>query len=293
MVKPSVGVGMAVYNGEQYICQAIDSLLAQDYRNIELTISDNASTDKTQEICLDYMQKDKRVKYYRNIDNIGALANFGKVFELASGEYFMWASHDDYWKPNYISSCLKAFEKSSNIVLSGAECDCVDSRTGKLLFTDMGLSTVGLSPSGRFMHYKSILHNGRHQGGVFYGLHKRDVLQKVMPLQNVIASDHLLMFALCFQGEFATVNRKLMVKRMGGSSGSLKGISEAHGIKNPLLVYGTYLTREYMLDKVIFKSDKLKPLDKVWLVCWSLLHTFIVVCGRLWSIGYQKASSWF
>ena len=107
-------------------------------------------------------------------------------------------------------------------------------------------------------------------------------------MPKIIASDHIIMMALCFQGEFATVPKRLMVKRMGGSSDSLKSLSKSHSITNPLLVYGTYFTREFMLDKIIFQSDKLKPLEKVWLVCWSLVHTFVVVCKRLAMISYRR-----
>ncbi len=281
MIEPLVSIGMAVYNGEHHIRQALDSLLAQDYPYFELIISDNASTDKTQEICREYQLMDNRIRYSRNETNIGALHNFDKVFELANGSYFFWACHDDYWKPNYISSCLKEFKKSKGIVLVGTECDSVDSKTGKLNFIDRGLSTVGLNPAKRFLHYKSTLHNGNHIGGIFYGLHKRNTLGKVMPMPKVIASDHIIMFELCFQGEFATVHERLMTKRKGGVSTSLKSMGRSHGISNPLLVYGTYFTREFMLDKIIFQSDRLKPLEKVWLVCWSLGHTFIVVCRRL------------
>jgi hypothetical protein len=141
------------------------------------------------------------------------------------------------------------------------------------------------------LHYKSTLHNGNHIGGIFYGLHKRNVLGKVMPMPKIVASDHIVMMALCFQGEFATVSQRLMVKRTGGSSDTLKGISQSHGIRNPLLVYGTYFTREFLLDKIVLKSDRLKPLEKVWLVCWSLGHTFSVVCGRLATLGLQRVKA--
>ena len=288
MKKPLVSIGMAVYNGEQHIRQALDALLRQDYPHFELIISDNASIDKTQEICRKYAKIDKRVKYYSNQTNIGALRNFDLVFDLAIGDYFFWACHDDYWKPNYISSCLWAFKKSKDIVLAGTECDSVDSKTGKLNFTDKGLTTIGLNPVKRFIRYKTILHNGRHIGGIFYGLYKRNVLERVMPMPKIIASDHLIMMALCFQGEFATVKERLIVKRMGGSSASLKSLSRSHGISNPFLVYGTYFTREFLLDKVIFQSDKLKLWEKVWLVFWSLVHTFIVVCRRLITLGFQR-----
>jgi glycosyltransferase involved in cell wall biosynthesis len=285
--RPLVSIGMAVYNGELYIRQALDSLLAQDYENFELIISDNASTDKTRQICLEYVAKDKRIQYYRNQRNIGAQRNFDRVFELSSGEYFMWACHDDYWKSGYLSSCLAAFNISEAIVLAGTECESIDPETGELIFIDEGLSTVGLSPGKRFVHYKSTLHGGKHVGGIFYGVYKRSALSKVMPLKKVIAGDHLVMAELCFQGEFITVNKKLMVKRVGGLSSSLDGMAHAYGMSNQLLIKGTYLTREAMLQQIIFQTDKLKLRQKIWLVCWSLLHTSQIVISRVLSLGYQ------
>lgn len=290
--NPLVSIGMAVYNGERYIRQALDSLLAQDFENFELIISDNASTDKTQDICLEYTEKDKRIRYYRNQTNIGAPRNFDRVFELSSGEYFMWAAHDDYWKPRYLSSCLEAFNISEAIVLAGTECDSIDPETGELILIDEGFSTVGLSPGKRFMRYKSTLHGGRHVGGIFCGIHKRSALSKVMPMKKVIATDHLVMVGLCFQGEFVTVPERLMVKRVGGGSASLGSLARAYGVSNQLLVKGTYLTREAMLQRIIFQTDKLKPPEKIWLVCWSLIHTTIVVFTRLLNIGYKACKTW-
>ena len=66
MKSPRVSIGMPVYNGERYIRQALDALLAQTFVDFELIISDNASTDRTQDICLDYAAKDNRIKYYHN-----------------------------------------------------------------------------------------------------------------------------------------------------------------------------------------------------------------------------------
>jgi glycosyltransferase involved in cell wall biosynthesis len=81
MSKPLVSMGLPVYNGERYIRQAIDSLIAQDYENFELIISDNASTDSTKDICEEYARNDKRIKYSRNTANLGGSANAKKVLE--------------------------------------------------------------------------------------------------------------------------------------------------------------------------------------------------------------------
>ena len=93
--EPRVSIGMPVYNGEKYLEEAIQSILAQTYSDFELVISDNASTDKTQEICLEYAARDSRVRYHRNEKNLGAAPNYNRTFELSTGQYFKWADYDD------------------------------------------------------------------------------------------------------------------------------------------------------------------------------------------------------
>lgn len=106
-MKPLVSIGMPVYNGEKYIRQALDSLLAQDYGHFELIISDNASTDGTPEICREYAARDSRIAYYRNQENMGAAWNFKRVLDLAAGEYFMWLPHDyRLLDANYLSTLI-------------------------------------------------------------------------------------------------------------------------------------------------------------------------------------------
>ena len=78
--KPLVSIGMPVYNSEQHIRQALDSVLAQDYEHFELIISDNASTDRTREVCLEYAARDKRIRYYQNERNMGIAWNQNRVF---------------------------------------------------------------------------------------------------------------------------------------------------------------------------------------------------------------------
>jgi glycosyltransferase involved in cell wall biosynthesis len=109
---------MPVYNGEEYIEAALRSLLAQDHGNLEIVISDNGSTDRTQEICRRLAEQHPQIRYSRNPQDIGPMLNFVKAVELATGEYFMWAAHDDLWSPNYISALLAELEANPRAVLS-------------------------------------------------------------------------------------------------------------------------------------------------------------------------------
>jgi glycosyltransferase involved in cell wall biosynthesis len=108
---PKVSIGMPVYNGEQYLRRALDSLLAQTFSDFELIISDNASTDKTYEICKQYALTDSRIILFRQTENIGVHPNFRFVIERSQGEYFFWAPHDDWWDSNFIKSGVLALDK--------------------------------------------------------------------------------------------------------------------------------------------------------------------------------------
>ena len=103
---PRVSVGLPVYNGERFLAQAIDSVLQQTHSDLELVISDNASTDRTEEICRSYTTQDSRVRYFRSSANIGACRNFSRVFELSRAPYFKWACYDDICVPGFLEKCV-------------------------------------------------------------------------------------------------------------------------------------------------------------------------------------------
>ncbi len=105
--KPVASIGLPVYNGEKYLEQTLNSILAQSYTDFELIISDNASTDRTQEICQTYVAKDPRIIYHRNEKNLGAAPNHNLVFGLASGKYFKWAGYDDIIAPDFMARCFE------------------------------------------------------------------------------------------------------------------------------------------------------------------------------------------
>lgn len=107
---PKVSIGMPVYNGESFIHEALNSLLAQSFADFELIISDNGSTDATEAICKEYAAKDTRIRYVRQSENRGAFANFQFVLDEAVGEYFMWAAADDRWSNLFINTCVSALE---------------------------------------------------------------------------------------------------------------------------------------------------------------------------------------
>ena len=108
---------MPVYNGERFLRQAIESVLDETFADFELIISDNASTDGTRAICLEYIRRDPRVRYYRNERNLTAARNFNRVYELSSGEYFKWATADDLAAPGLLEKCIAVLDAHPEVVL--------------------------------------------------------------------------------------------------------------------------------------------------------------------------------
>lgn len=114
--RPLVSIGIPVFNGGRTLRHTLDMLLAQSFSDFEVVISDNASTDDTQEICEEYAAADPRIRYSRNERNLGARPNFIRVFELARGEFFRWNGHDDYIAPTYLERCLEALRRDPGAV---------------------------------------------------------------------------------------------------------------------------------------------------------------------------------
>lgn len=134
--RVQVSIGMPVYNGEKYLTAALDCLLSQTFTDFELVISDNASTDRTESICREYAARDPRVRYFRNELNTGGSANFNRVLELASSEYFKWACHDDLHAPGYFEQCVEVLDRDTSIVLCHSKTSYIDSNGVRLNLAD-------------------------------------------------------------------------------------------------------------------------------------------------------------
>ena len=127
MNNPRVSIGLPVHNGATYLPAALESLLRQDYEDFELLISDNASTDATEDICRSYAAMDRRIRYSRNRVNIGSSRNYRRVFEATRGEFFKWCSHDDVCRPRFLRRCLEMFDaEPRSVVLVYPLCDLID-----------------------------------------------------------------------------------------------------------------------------------------------------------------------
>lgn len=145
-----ISIGVPVYNEERFLALALRALLAQDYPNLEIIISDNASTDNTENICREFAAQDTRIKYHRLTMNYGATRNFQNVLALARGKYLMCASGHDLWSPNLISECANILARDPSAVIAFGSSSWID-ETGAQFGKSWGWTdTRGMDPIARF-----------------------------------------------------------------------------------------------------------------------------------------------
>jgi len=114
--KPKLTIGLAVYNGEEFIEKRIQNIFDQTFQNFELIISDNASTDKTSEICMEFVKKNNNIRYCRQDKNIGGILNYTFVLEKAETDYFVFATADDKWDKDFLLKNIRVLEEDNSIV---------------------------------------------------------------------------------------------------------------------------------------------------------------------------------
>ena len=204
---PRVSVGMPVYNGERFVAQAIESILSQTFRDLELVISDNASTDDTEQICREYAAKDPRVRYYRSDVNRGAAWNHNCVFELSTGEFFKWNSADDYCGAEFLARCLSALDQDPAAVMAITEPAEVD-ENGRLLpsvtvWDQTLLPTVPLGAPAHVRFRQNIRVDHLCLG--IYSLIRSRALRQVGPMGTYFDADRTVLAHLALLGHCVVI----------------------------------------------------------------------------------------
>jgi glycosyltransferase involved in cell wall biosynthesis len=209
--QPLVSIGIPVYNGERSIKQALDALRAQTYKNLELVISDNASTDSTGEICREYAAKDRRIKYFRNPVNVGLYENFRRVVTLATGEYFMWAAADDLKPPNAVEHCVQAILGNERAVTAHG---IILVRTADGKESAAYPNEIQLTDASAATRIHNFTFGFRHHA-MFFCLHRRAALMQAR-LGNHIGQDYLLCLQMCLLGAIEYVPVPVMIYQERG-----------------------------------------------------------------------------
>lgn len=210
-VGPRVTVGLPVYNGERYLEEALASLLAQTYTDFEIVISDNASTDRTEEICRSFAASDPRVRYTRADTNRGGTWNFNRVVELSTGRYFRWAAHDDVVAPTYLERCVGVLDDDPRVALAHTKVELIDA-AGESLGVYEGPVARREDRRAWVRFHDAALWSGRNH--LIFGVLRRELLDRIPPYGAHGNADGVLLARLSLLGTFVTIDEPLQLMRV-------------------------------------------------------------------------------
>jgi glycosyltransferase involved in cell wall biosynthesis len=230
---PRVSIGLPVYNGEKYLAETLESLLAQTLDDFDIVICDNASTDRTAAICRSYQASDVRIRCFRNERNLGAVANFNRVFELCGAPLFHGGACDDLYEPTFLERCVDALDRDSEVVLSHTRTKLIG-ENGEPLALDprrncyidsygdfKGTSgdvmrpqplhiAEAPSPAARFREVLWLMGWSLPLSGVI----RRQALLATPLYANYSGADKVLLAELALKGRFYEIGDELFAKRI-------------------------------------------------------------------------------
>lgn len=217
-------IGIPVYNGEQFLAAAIDSILAQSFTDFELIVSDNASTDGTEDVARQYAARDSRVLYVRHPRNIGIARNYCGIVTRARGELLRWAAVDDLCRPEVVERCVEALDANPNAVLAYTHTEFIDENGApRPEFKDYveGMQLVANRPSDRFLQSLG----NSNWCNPLYGVIRTETLRRTRGLGTYRGSDIVLLAELSLFGTFVEVPERLFLRRV--HDGAMTAKSEA------------------------------------------------------------------
>lgn len=219
-LSPKLSVGLPVYNGAEWIEEAIKSILGQSMSDLELIIADNASTDRTEAICRDAAARDARVRYHRNSNNIGLYRNFDLVFELAAGTYFKWAACSDVCLDGFFEKCVAVLDARPDVVLVYPKTYLLltgaDGKNYAQEYED-DLNIEDDQPSKRFSTYL----NRERLNNVMHGVIRASALRRTSLIRPMPGSDISMIAELSFLGKFVEIPDRLFVRRFDPETSSI------------------------------------------------------------------------
>ena len=274
-----ISLGLPVFNGENFIEQALQSIQAQTFLHFELIVTDNASTDRTQAIVEAYAQKDERIRYYRNRENLGAAANYNLAFFHARGDYFKWVSHDDMIAPTFLESCLSVLQQNSDVVLSYPHTVIIDQNGRE---TDRYADGLHLRQPRAHQRLRYFFDNPGLCHPVF-GLMRREVLAKTGLIGNFPRSDRNLIGEMALYGHLYEIPEPLFLRRIHAQTST-----RVHRTEQELAVWfdpkkqGTRTFPRWRRLIEYMKAIARAPLNgRERIACYLVISRFLLVPDRL------------
>jgi glycosyltransferase involved in cell wall biosynthesis len=208
--KPRVSIGMPVYNREKYVAASIEAHLNQTYGDFELVLTDNCSTDRSEEICRDYAAKDSRIRYYQNPRNLGAAGNYRRCFELATGEFFRWTPSDDLVSLNLLERAVHILDEDPSVFVAYPRTKLIDAEGNITGDFDEHLHLMDEQASKRWIGVQQNI----RLGNLHYGLNRADKFRKTGLMRNYNGGDFPLIAEMALYGKFYEIPDAFFYRRM-------------------------------------------------------------------------------
>jgi glycosyltransferase involved in cell wall biosynthesis len=276
---PTVSVGIPVFNGADFLADAIESVLNQAFDDLELIICDNASTDRTAEICREYASRDRRVRYFHNDCNLGAVPNFNRAVARARGPYFKWLAHDDRLAPNYLAATVAALEARPDAALCNTVVDYINASGDRIAVYQTGLSAADRAEPG--LRFAAMILCS-HSCVDFFGLIRR----AAMPgeLRPFHGTDRAFLAHLALRGRLVQLAEPLVeMREYGGRYTRRCATASARLTWHDASLRGrlTFPTwRLFAAYLGMVHSERLPPGQRA--ICWSAL-------GQWWVRNWNAA----
>jgi glycosyltransferase involved in cell wall biosynthesis len=212
--RPSVSIGVPVYNGEAFLEEALASIAAQTRADYEVIISDNASTDRTPDICEAFAAKCPGARYVRSPVNIGGDRNYYRTFELARGDFFLGLAHDDRLHPDYLRRTVAVLEADPSVVFCHSRAYEIDANGAVVRTFEARPFSESPRPYARFrdaIDQRPVIAN--------LGVIRVSVLKQLPPLMPYPASDAYWQAELALHGKLVEVPEVLFYRRVHADSG--------------------------------------------------------------------------
>jgi glycosyltransferase involved in cell wall biosynthesis len=226
---PRVTIGVPAYNAERYLALSLESLVKQTYEDIEILVCDNASTDSTANIVREFANRDRRIRYVRNEENIGAGRNFIRCVELTRSELFRWQAADDLSAPTLVERCVEVLDARPDVIQAYARTILIDENGAELEKYNERIQTLADSPRQRYLHVM------RNIGLVnsSFGVMRTNLLRKTAILGAHPGGDIVWQAEMALYGKLYEVPEYLHFRRMHAGAHSAMTFAQRHTFYNP------------------------------------------------------------
>ena len=208
-MSPRVSIGLPVYNGENFLAETLGSIRSQTFEDLEIIIADNASTDRTREICETAAREDGRIRYFRHDSNLGAPANYNFTVAHAVGEYFMWTAHDDLRSPSFVERALESFAARPDAAVVFSQVLEIDA-DGEVIGDRVRHDDLLEDAVDR--RFRAAI-SSPHPSIVVFGLMRLETMRSTGQHGTYFGADRVLAAELALHGPFAEIPEPLFFSR--------------------------------------------------------------------------------